>query len=83
MLTVQGVKIGLAICADTAHASHPENAARSGASVYAAGVLFCNEDNPLDIPVLQKYAVQHRMAVLMANHWGATGGYIGVGKSGV
>ena len=83
VLTVKGVKIGLAICADTAYPSHAETAARLGASVYAAGVLFCDEDNPLDIPILQKYALQHRMAVLMANHWGATGGYNGVGKSGV
>lgn len=79
---VRGVSIGLAICADTSHASHAEIAAKLGASVYAAGVLFDDAES-LWAPRFQQYAARHHMAILMANYWGPSGGFVGVGKSGV
>ena len=82
VIDVKGVTVGLAICADTSHASHPETAAKLGASVYAAGVLFDNAES-LWAPRFQQYATRHHMAVLMANYWGPSGGYVSAGKSGV
>ncbi|MGE8064990.1 carbon-nitrogen hydrolase family protein [Pseudomonas sp. NPDC089569] len=84
----QPLKIGtdtvaLAVCADFSHASHAVAAAQQGADVYAAGVLITEPGYAPDTALLQGYAADHEMAVLMANHGGATGGWASAGRSAI
>jgi len=78
---VGGEAIALAICADTAHEQHPQAAAAVGASLYLASVLVSDAGYVTDAGNLQRYAERYRMATLMANHGGPTGGYVSAGKS--
>ncbi|WLG88251.1 carbon-nitrogen hydrolase family protein [Pseudomonas cucumis] len=75
--------VALAVCADFSHASHAAAAARRGADLYAAGVLITENGYAPDTALLQGYACTHSMAVLMANHGGATGGWASAGRSAV
>ncbi|HEY3823350.1 MAG TPA: carbon-nitrogen hydrolase family protein [Bryobacteraceae bacterium] len=81
LLRVGDSNIGLAICADTNHPEHAADNAARGANIYAAGVLITEAGYEPDTTLLQRYAGQYRMAVLMANHSGATGEYVSAGKS--
>lgn len=81
LITVQERQIGLAICADITLPSHPQFAADGGAQVYAAGVLISEQGYPQESAMLQGYAKQHGMAVLLANHCAPTGGWVPAGKS--
>lgn len=76
-------RIALAVCADFSHASHAAQAAHSGADVYAAGVLISEGGYATDSGILQGYAAEHQMVVLMANHGGPTGGWVSAGRSAV
>jgi predicted amidohydrolase len=49
--------------------------------VYAASVLIGNDGYPADSAILQRHAERHRIAVLMANHGGPTGGWASAGRS--
>lgn len=80
-ISVDGTTIALAICADTGHPEHAERAATTGSSLYAAGVLITANGYVADTALLEGYAMQHRFAVLMANHGGETGGWSPIGKS--
>jgi predicted amidohydrolase len=83
VVEVKGIRVGVAICADTAQASHPRQAAEDGATVYVAGVLVTEHGYEADTALLQGYAARHHMAVAMANHSAASGGYTPAGKSAV
>jgi predicted amidohydrolase len=76
-------KVALAVCADFNHASHAAAAADQGANLYAAGVLISEKGYEPDSALLQGYARQHSMAVLMANHGGLTGGWQSAGRSAI
>lgn len=76
-------RIALAVCADFSHASHPRLAAESGASVYAAGVLISEGGYATDSALLEGYAVEHGLLVLMANHGAPSGGYVCAGRSAI
>ena len=76
-------RIALAVCADFSHASHPRQAAEAGANVYAAGVLISEGGYATDSALLQGYAAEHRMLVLMANHGGPSGGWACAGRSAI
>lgn len=76
-------RIALAVCADFSHASHPRLAAEAGATVYAAGVLISEGGYATDSALLQGYAAEHRMLVLMANQGGPSGGYTCAGRSAI
>src|SRR5262245_31883041 len=80
---VGGHVVGIAICADTSQASHPQAYADRGADVYAAGVFLNAEWYVTDMPRLAGYAVTHRMLTVMANHAASVGTYTSVGKSAV
>jgi predicted amidohydrolase len=73
--------IELAVCADFAQAMHARQAAQSGAKLYAASVLITEGGYAADTQLLSSYAAEHHMAVLMANHGGATGGWASAGRS--
>ncbi|UVM63538.1 carbon-nitrogen hydrolase family protein [Pseudomonas sp. P9_35] len=83
MLTMGQDRIALAVCADFSHASHAAAAAGQGATLYAAGVLITEGGYVPDTTLLQGYARQHAMTVLMANHGGATGGWESAGRSAI
>lgn len=83
VLRVGNATVALAICADASHPQHAANAAASGAGVYAAGVMIDGEGYARKVPLLKNYAVEHRMAVLMANYSGVTGGEVSAGRSAI
>ncbi|MBC3256657.1 carbon-nitrogen hydrolase family protein [Pseudomonas paralactis] len=76
-------RVALAVCADFSHASHPRQAAQAGANVYAAGVLISEGGYAKDSALLQSYAAEHRLLVLMANHGGPSGGWACAGRSAI
>lgn len=73
----------LAICADIVHPEHARQAASLQATLYAAGVLISDKGYASETELLQGYAREHHMAVLMANYGGQTGGWMPAGKSAV
>jgi predicted amidohydrolase len=77
------VTVAFAICADTTHPDHAAKAKARGASVYAAGVFITENGYAADTALLKQYSIQHKMAVLMANHSAPTGGWISAGKSAI
>ncbi|MBO0493843.1 carbon-nitrogen hydrolase family protein [Pseudomonas sp. Marseille-Q1929] len=83
LLAVGDERIALAVCADFSQASHPRAAAEAGASVYAAGVLISEGGYATDSTLLQGYAAEHGLLVLMANHGGPSGGYVCAGRSAI
>src|SRR5471032_1532310 len=83
LLSVQDNAIGLAICADILQPSHPQCAADAGAQIYAAGVLITEKSYPQESTMLQGYARQHNMVVMLANHCAPTGGWVPGGQSAV
>jgi len=78
---VEDVTVALAICADATHPEHAARAAARGATVYAVGVMITEDGYTRKAALLKSYALEHRMAVLMANYSGATGGSVSAGKS--
>jgi len=80
-LLVEDVTVALAICADATHPEHAARAAARGATVYAVGVMITEDGYARKAALLKSYALEHRMAVLMANYSGATGGSVSAGKS--
>jgi predicted amidohydrolase len=82
-LRIGGEVVALAVCADFTHASHAAAAADQGANLYAAGVLISDKGYAVDTAILQGYARQYSMAVLMANHGGLTGGWQSAGRSSI
>jgi predicted amidohydrolase len=83
VVDVKGVRVGVAICADTGKASHPREAAASGAAIYVAGVLITESGYAADAALLSRHASTHRMAVAMANHSAPTGAWTPAGKSAI
>lgn len=83
VLRIDDETVALAICADASHASHAAAAKSHGASVYAAGAMITEDAYQRKAGLLQGYAAEHRMAVLLANHSGVTGGETSAGKSAV
>jgi predicted amidohydrolase len=83
VLPVEGVPVGLAICADISNPAHAADAARQGARVYAAGVAKTPDDMDRANANMQAHARTHRMLALMANHASATGGLPTGGRSAV
>jgi len=81
LLEIGGIPTALSICADFGQPSHAQAAAAAGARVYAASVLIGEQGYPADSAILRGYAEQHRMAVLLANHGGPTGGWAAAGRS--
>jgi predicted amidohydrolase len=82
-LTIDDVRVGLAICADFAHPEHARAAADRGCAVYAAGVLITPEGYEADAAMLRDRATRHRMLVMIANYGAPTGGWLSAGRSAV
>nr|BFD42723.1 carbon-nitrogen hydrolase family protein [Pseudomonas sp. FFPRI_1] len=75
--------VALAVCADFCHASHVQAAVTAGAEIYAAGVLVSEGGYAQDSALLQAYAREHGILVLMANHGGPSGGWACAGRSAI
>jgi len=81
LLDTSGGPLAVAICADFGQPAHAATAACAGARIYAASALVGVAGYPVDSVLLQGYAQRHRMAVLLANHGGPTGGWTSAGRS--
>lgn len=75
--------VALAVCADFSHAGHVQAAVEAGASIYAAGALISEGGYAADSALLQGYARDHAILVLMANHGGPSGGWACAGRSAI
>jgi predicted amidohydrolase len=82
-LSIDDHLVGLAICADATHPEHAREAVRRGATVYAAGCLITEDGYTADTALLQRYATDHGMLVLMANYGAPVGGWSPAGKSAI
>lgn len=83
ILEIREERIALAVCADISRTTHPETAAKRGASIYAASVLISDNGYATDTGLLLQYAQQYDMQVMMANHGAATGGWKPAGRSAI
>jgi predicted amidohydrolase len=83
LVPVESALVALAICADTTHPEYAASAAARGANIYAAGVMITANGYAADAALLERYAREHRMAVLMANHSAPTGGWSPAGRSAI
>ena len=81
--SLHGHRYALAICADIAHRAHAAAAAEAGASLYLAGVLISKGGYAHDTALLEQYAANFSIGVLMANHAAPSGGYDVAGGSAV
>lgn len=79
--TWHGHAAALAICADTGQHKHAAAAAGAGAELYLASVLVSEGGYAADAAILQGYAREFKMGVLMANHGAPSGGYVCAGRS--
>ncbi|MFS2225540.1 carbon-nitrogen hydrolase family protein [Pantoea sp. B65] len=73
--------VALAVCADIVIEQFAREASESGADLYAAGVLISEQGYSDDCVYLARWAMDYRMAVLMANHATPSGGYHSTGGS--
>jgi len=81
LLQINDVPLALSIYADFSQPAHAAAAAQAGARLYVASVLIGDGGYPADSAMLKGYAETHRMAVMMANHGGPTGGWSAAGRS--
>lgn len=79
----KGENIGIAICADIDNPAHPYGLNKSGATVYAAGVLISPKGIEDAYNKLSSYAARYKMLTMMTNYAAETGGYQTPGKSAV
>jgi len=82
-VTLDGITIGNAICADTNNPKHAHCCFKFGASVYIAGVMITAGGYDADTIAMANYAKKYNMLVSMANHNQPTGGWAAVGKSAI
>ena len=83
VLSLGEARVGLGICADASHPEHAAQAASLGADVYAVGAMIEEEAYARKAALLSNYALAHRMAVLLANYSGWSGGWASAGKSAI
>ncbi len=82
MVLPQGDELcALSICADMAHEQHAKAAAEAGATVYLSSALLSLAGYEADSLRLQRRAARLRLAVLLANHGGPSGGWESAGGS--
>lgn len=82
-LEIDGTRVGLAICRDAAIPGHAADAASRGVRLYAAGVMIDEEGYGRKVPLMERYAREHGMAVLMANYSGISGGDVSAGRTAI
>jgi predicted amidohydrolase len=80
---IEGVLVGLAICADTFYEDHAKWMAESGAQAYVAAVMKTEVEFPYHEKKMARYAERHAMLTLTANYAGSTGGAVSAGRSAI
>ena len=80
-LNVKGEIINFAICADFANPDHVKDAVAKKCTVYLVSVLISKNGLEHDSHILQSYATDYGMTVIMANYGGISGGYDCAGHS--
>jgi predicted amidohydrolase len=83
LLCFAGNTAAVAVCADIGRPSHPQRAAERGARTYLASMFVIPPDFEQETAALQSYAVQHSMAVVLANYGGPSGGLPSAGGSAI
>ncbi|MDX6743906.1 carbon-nitrogen hydrolase family protein [Actinocorallia sp. A-T 12471] len=79
LLDVHGWRVALAVCYDAGVPAHAADAARQGAEVYAASVLYDRaEERRFDVHLASR-AMDHRMYAVAANYAGGPGAGLGPG----
>ena len=73
VVSADGARTGLAICADSGVPQHPADASALGAELYVSSVMEIDDGYEGHAGRLGEYARQFGMAVVMANHAGVTG----------
>lgn len=76
-------QVAVAICYDTAHASHPAAAADAGASIYAAGIWSTPDEADMIKCRFEGHALRHHLIVVVANYGGPTYGAVSGGGSAI
>lgn len=79
----KGESVGIAICADINNPEHPADAKKSGATIYAAGVMITPNGIADAYNNLAAYASKYKMPTMMANYAAETGGYETGGGSAI
>jgi predicted amidohydrolase len=81
LIEVGDFRISLAVCADISNPEHPANAAKAGATLYAAGLFYTPGGIAEAYEQLGSYAETYGMHVLMANYGGPSYGLPAAGQS--
>jgi len=74
VLSVDGWRLGLAICTDTGILDHAAATAALGIDVYVAAVLESADDAAVPAEVTRRVAIAHHVFVAVAGFSGSTGG---------
>lgn len=82
-IAVGGASIALAICRDATFPEHADAAVRRGATVYAVGAMIDGGGYRRKALLLEAFAAKHRIAVMLANYAGITGGERSAGQSAI
>ena len=81
LIDVKGIKLGLAICADTSVESHIREVKLQGAEYYICSSLITASGYEHDITQLQGYAKKYAIGVTVSNFVNESGGFQTTGKS--
>ena len=73
----------VAVCADSQHRSHAQNAATAGATIYFSAQFAIPLHLGYKLSRLTESAVTHGMTIVFANFGGPTGGLAAAGSSGI
>lgn len=84
-ITVDGWRLGLAVCKDTGVPRHAADTAALGIDAYLAGTVKHTREAELQHERARRIAVEHRLWVAVASFAGPTGGGYGetAGRSGI
>jgi predicted amidohydrolase len=82
-MNVAGAPVAWAICADASHQEHAAQSAERGARIYAVSAMIDGNAYARKAALLQGYARDHAMVVLLANYCGVTGGETSAGRSAI
>ncbi|MFZ4831820.1 carbon-nitrogen hydrolase family protein [Rouxiella sp. Mn2063] len=83
-IEVQGWKLGLAVCYDSAFPEHARSAALEGCHAYLVSALFSQGNGYHESRIwMPARALDNTIYVLMSNHVGRTGGWQACGSSAV
>jgi Predicted amidohydrolase len=81
VVPIHGYLAGYAVCADTDNPVLAMAARELGAELYLAGVVSGERSHADTCATLEQQARANAMTILMANHAGPTGRYVGAGGS--